>query len=180
MKTKEKVKLIEIAREDLENKGYTYETLFQRFKKFCSLLGITPEQYKDEKGEISFFKEERYVIVQLLIELGNPYLQRLVANRKVGKDVDEIIQLSLEFRSNMMSEILKMEDDDLIQLWTNIIDSLGETDINELNQNIMTKVKEIGDIVNNLNYAEKIQLLREMNTGLDQFHSSISTRFAGN
>jgi hypothetical protein len=79
-----RVRFVDLAKE-LATQGYTYEALFQRFKKFSNLIDLSPEDYKDENGEISFHEEEKELIKALLLEMGEPYLIKITSKKLYGK-----------------------------------------------------------------------------------------------
>ncbi|MDQ0902767.1 hypothetical protein [Paenibacillus sp. V4I7] len=146
-----------------------YDVLYKRLKKFMDYIGLKMDQLKDKSGEISFYEEERGMILQLLKEMGESYLIKITSSKELGKNSAEVIENSRQFHERMVTVAENIPHEDMKVGWLNLIDLLSRKQAHDLNTNLMEKIKAIADQVTglNLNYFEHLKLLNDIHAGLD-------------
>jgi hypothetical protein len=110
-----------------------------------------------------------HLVKALLIEMGEPYLQRLTSN-KLAKTVELCIIESNAFRQRMMERLEKSNPTpEVRRSWEGTIEQLSRRQLFQVQQEIMKKINFAGDTIKEqkLNYDDFTSLLSEVNAAVD-------------
>jgi hypothetical protein len=172
--------LAEIIRELItEEKVYATEAAIrERFKKLMNYLAVTTDTLKNSDKEISFSNQERELVKALLIELGEPYLQRLTSKKPIGKTVDKGLEEAKAFRDRMdkYMKAASIKDENMRRYWTDIIEILSRYQLKLAQVKLLNHIKEAGEkiIQSDLSYNELIEIIKEADSAVNNW---INKRF---
>ena len=164
----------QLTTQDDNNRSEVYTTkaaLRERFKKLLAYMKMDANSLKNEKKEIFFYQEDVPFVKALLIELGEPYLQRLTSNKMAGSIV-ECIAEATAFRERMT---VRMEnanpEPETRKSWEGTIEILSRRQLLQVQNEIMNKIKYAGDRIfeKDLAYADHVNLLTEVNNAIDMW-----------
>lgn len=157
---------------DDNNRGEVYTTkaaLRERFKKLLTYMKMDAESLKNKKKEVFFYEEDVPFVKALLIELGEPYLQRLTSNKMAGNIMDCIAEATA-FRERMNARMEKANPEpEARKSWEGTIEILSRRQLLQVQDEIMKKIKSAGDkiVEKDVTYAEFVSLLTEVNSAVD-------------
>lgn len=155
---------------EFENDGYARSVIEARFKKLLKLIKSDVEYFKDEKGQIWFYEEERPILKAFLIEVGDTYLTKMINKTRYGKIADEY-EATNSFRKNMLLALEALPDDDIKTEWIKVIESVSKYALRTALAALLSNVAIIKKKINSFTISDEdmIMLVLDGNHALESW-----------
>lgn len=158
--------------DNMRSEVYTTKAaLRERFKKLLNYMKMDADSLKNQKKEIFFYEEDVPFVKALLIELGEPYLQRLTSSKRIATTISDSIAEAAAFRVRMIKRMeLANPDAEARKSWEGTIEILSRHQLLQVQDEIMKKLVLAGDkIIEKHSYTDCVTLLSEVNNAVDQW-----------
>jgi len=140
-----------------------------RMKRLVRLL--TEEQKKELKvGRKYFFSEiEKEAIFFFVSEMRDSYLSAVLDNRSTGKTIEESNKKARNFHKKMLEKIKTIENERLQELLTHLIEIICVSELDNIRNEIIANIKQIGDYIERQPYGKKVEILAVISDGIKKW-----------
>ena len=152
-----------ISFEDLA-KGLHMEdrTARRRLYRLLEFLGMSKDEFKNEKGNLEFEKELAEFIRWLINEIDTPYLKNTLLGKETSYEEAKDFHAQLLQKSEDFNEPLKSQAKNLAEetmMW----------EVNPLYDETMQRVKKAADLVGKLPVKKQVEVIKDLHEPLDSW-----------